>query len=68
MISVYYFKEQQAGNVKVYKVWMVKFGLRVWSDRPAKWILREKEAEKARTSSEEVAMHTAEFSPGLGKN
>ena len=68
LISVYYFKEQQAGNGKVYKVWMVKFGLCVWSDRPAKWILREKEAEKARTSSEEVTMHTTEFSPSLGNN
>ena len=68
LISVYYFKEQQAGNGKVYKVWMVKFGLCVWSDRPAKWILREKEAEKVRISSEEVTTYTTEFSQSLGTN
>ena len=38
------------------------------SDRPAKWILREKEAEKVRISSEEVTMYTTEFSPGLGND
>ena len=47
---------------------MVKFGFHVWSDRPAKWILREKEAEKVRISSEEVTTYTTEFSPSLGTN